>query len=58
MTVDGPSKVQLQCVEVAEGYQFTYTPTAPGDYLIIIKYGGDAHIPGSPFKAKITGTIM
>jgi len=55
VTVDGPSKVQLQCVEVAEGYQFTYTPTAPGDYLVIIKYAG-AHIPGSPFRAKITGS--
>jgi len=55
VTVDGPSKVQLQCDEVSEGYQFTYSPTSPGDYLVIIKYAGDAHIPGSPFKARVTG---
>ena len=55
MTVDGPSKVQLTCNEVEEGYEFTYTPSAPGDYLITIKYAGNVHIPGSPFKAKIEG---
>ncbi len=55
VTIDGPSKVKLNCVEVEEGYEFTYTPTAPGDYLITIKYAGQAHIPGSPFKARIEG---
>lgn len=55
VTVDGPSKVQLNCREVEEGYEFTYTPTAPGDYLITIKYAGNTHIPGSPFKARIEG---
>lgn len=58
VTIDGPSKVQLNCVEVDEGYEFSYTPTAPGDYLITIKYAGQSHIPGSPFKAVITGTRM
>jgi filamin len=56
VTVDGPSKVQLNCREVEEGYEFTYTPSAPGDYLITIKYAGNTHIPGSPFKAVITGS--
>ena len=55
VTVDGPSKVQLNCREVEEGYEFTYAPSAPGDYLITIKYAGNSHVPGSPFKAKITG---
>jgi filamin len=55
VTIDGPSKVQLSCREVDEGYEFTYSPTAPGDYLITIKYAGSAHIPGSPFKAHIEG---
>jgi filamin len=55
VTVDGPSKAQLTCDEVKEGYQFTYTPTVPGDYLVIIKYAGDVHIPGSPFRAHVTG---
>jgi len=55
VTVDGPSKVQLECREVPEGQEFTYTPTVPGDYLIVIKFGGNCHIPSSPFKARITG---
>jgi len=56
VTVDGPSKAQLECREVPEGQEFTYTPTVPGDYLIVIKFGGNIHIPGSPFRARITGT--
>ncbi|XP_058873200.1 filamin-A-like [Acipenser ruthenus] len=55
ITIDGPSKVKLDCQECAEGYRVTYTPMAPGSYLISIKYGGPYHIVGSPFKAKITG---
>uniref|UniRef100_A0A8B9FYJ1 Filamin-C-like protein n=1 Tax=Amazona collaria TaxID=241587 RepID=A0A8B9FYJ1_9PSIT len=37
------------------GHRVTYTPMAPGNYLISIKYGGPHHIVGSPFKAKVTG---
>jgi len=55
VTVDGPSKAQLECREVADGQEFTYTPTVAGDYLIMIKFGGNTHIPGSPFRARITG---
>lgn len=55
VTIDGPSKVKMDCVECPEGYKVTYTPMAPGNYLISIKYGGPYHIVGSPFKAKITG---
>ena len=54
VTVEGPSKVRLECKESNEGYEFTYTPTAPGDYLVTIKYAG-VHIAGSPFKAKVEG---
>ena len=57
VTVDGPSKVQLNCKEIDEGYEFTYNPTMAGDYLITIKYGGPIHIAGSPFKAVIKGRI-
>uniref|UniRef100_A0A672HLH3 Uncharacterized protein n=1 Tax=Salarias fasciatus TaxID=181472 RepID=A0A672HLH3_SALFA len=35
-----------------------YTPMAPGNYLISIKYGGPNHISGSPFKAKVTGSRL
>ncbi|XP_078533924.1 filamin-C isoform X1 [Lissotriton helveticus] len=54
-TIDGPSKVKMDCVECSEGYKVSYIPMAPGNYLISIKYGGPQHIVGSPFKAKVTG---
>uniref|UniRef100_H3C9U0 Filamin C n=1 Tax=Tetraodon nigroviridis TaxID=99883 RepID=H3C9U0_TETNG len=58
VNIDGPSKVKLDCRECPEGYKITYTPMAPGNYLIAIKYGGPQHIVGSPFKAKITGARL
>ncbi|CAH1784407.1 unnamed protein product [Owenia fusiformis] len=56
VTIDGPSKVQLNCKEIDEGYEFSYTPTAPGEYLISVRYAGNIHIAGSPFKAIVTGS--
>ncbi|XP_074481231.1 filamin-C-like isoform X9 [Sebastes fasciatus] len=55
VTIDGPSKVKMDCQECPEGYKVCYTPMAPGNYLISIKYGGPQHIVGSPFKAKVSG---
>ncbi|KAJ3597175.1 hypothetical protein NHX12_003575 [Muraenolepis orangiensis] len=55
VNIDGPSKVKMDCQECAEGYKVTYAPMAPGSYLIAIKYGGQQHIVGSPFKARVTG---
>ncbi|CAI5767327.1 filamin-B isoform X4 [Podarcis lilfordi] len=55
VTIEGPSKVKMDCQEALEGYHVMYTPMAPGNYLIGIKYGGPNHIAGSPFKAKVTG---
>ncbi|KAH0630144.1 hypothetical protein JD844_012814, partial [Phrynosoma platyrhinos] len=55
VTIEGPSKVKMDCQEAPEGYNVMYTPMAPGNYLIGIKYGGPNHIAGSPFKAKVTG---
>ncbi|XP_030633099.1 filamin B a isoform X3 [Chanos chanos] len=55
LTIEGPSKVKMDCQECPEGYKVHYTPMAPGNYLISIKYGGPNHISGSPFKAKVTG---
>ncbi|TTJ07843.1 Filamin-A [Bagarius yarrelli] len=52
--IDGPSKVKMDCSECVDGYKITYTPMAPGNYLISIKYGGPQHIVGSPFKARVT----
>uniref|UniRef100_A0A8C5CWA8 Calponin-homology (CH) domain-containing protein n=1 Tax=Gadus morhua TaxID=8049 RepID=A0A8C5CWA8_GADMO len=58
LTIDGPSKVKMDCVEGPEGYRVTYTPMAPGSYLISIRYGGPRHIVGSPFKAKVSGACL
>ncbi|XP_023808143.1 filamin-C isoform X2 [Oryzias latipes] len=55
VTIDGPSKVKMDCQECAEGYKVFYTPMAPGNYMISIRYGGLQHIVGSPFKAKVSG---
>ncbi|VDP86298.1 unnamed protein product, partial [Schistosoma mattheei] len=52
VTVDGPSKVQLNCTERSDGYDFTYLPLSPGEYLISIKYGDSQHIIGSPYKVS------
>lgn len=54
VTVDGPSKVAMDCTEVEEGYKVRYTPLVPGDYYISIKYNG-YHIVGSPYKVHCTG---
>lgn len=47
----------MDCQEIPEGYKVLYTPMAPGTYNISIKYGGPNHINGSPFRAKVTGTV-
>ncbi|XP_008201955.1 filamin-A isoform X1 [Nasonia vitripennis] len=57
VTVDGPSKVAMDCTEVEEGYKVRYTPLVPGDYYISIKYNG-YHIVGSPFKVTATGADL
>lgn len=54
VNIEGPSKVSMDCTEVTDGYKVRYTPLAPGDYFIIIKYNG-YHIVGSPFKVHCTG---
>lgn len=56
VTIDGPSKVSMDCTEVEEGYKVRYTPLAPGDYFITVKYNG-YHISGSPFKVHCAGKV-
>ncbi|CAH8522190.1 unnamed protein product [Dicrocoelium dendriticum] len=56
VTVDGPSKVLLESQEEKDGYAFSYITSVPGVYQISVKYGGDFHISGSPYKVEITGT--
>ncbi|CAL8338413.1 unnamed protein product [Merluccius merluccius] len=58
VTIEGPSKVKMDCQEVPEGYRVLYTPMAPGNYLISIKYGGPNHITDSPFRARVSGSRL
>lgn len=51
VNIEGPSKVSMGCAELDEGYKINYTPLAPGEYLISIKYNG-CHIGSSPFKVS------
>jgi filamin len=55
VSIDGPSKVALVCTEVADGYEFAYTPMSPGVYMVMVKYS-NVTIAGAPFKATISGT--
>ena len=52
VAIDGPSKVNMNCHETEDGYEFTYIATEPGNYLISITFGGNFHIVGSPFTVR------
>jgi len=52
--ITGASKVAIQCTEKDDGYEFSYTPMAPGSYFINIKYC-NITIAGCPSKAVVTG---
>ena len=54
ITVDGPSKVDLSCNEVDDGYEVSYTPMAPGKYYVTVKYNGK-NVRGSPFQVMVGG---
>jgi len=54
ITVDGPSKVDLSCNEVDDGYEVSYTPLAPGKYFVTVKYNGK-NVRGSPFSVTVNG---
>ncbi|KAL7667910.1 hypothetical protein ACOME3_008637 [Neoechinorhynchus agilis] len=55
VTIDGPSRVELECHEVENGYRVSYVPNSQGEYLINIRVGS-VSIPGSPFTCHVTGT--
>jgi len=54
VTVDGPSKVDMDCNEVEKGYEVSYNPLVPGDYFVTVKYNGK-NVDGSPFKVVVSG---
>ncbi|XP_054165990.1 filamin-A-like [Oppia nitens] len=54
VTIDGPSKVSMDCTEVDVGYKVRYTPLAQGEYYITVKFNG-YHVVGSPFRVRCVG---
>ena len=52
--MDGPSKVDLSCNEVDDGYEVSYMPMAPGKYYVTVKYNGK-NVRGSPFSVMVGG---
>ena len=75
VTVDGPSKVHLDCQQLpgptgttgtgsgtsgtggSGCYEFSYRPSAVGQYSVSVKYAGDHHVTGSPFHVNVTGLV-
>ncbi|NXS51803.1 FLNC protein, partial [Brachypteracias leptosomus] len=54
LTVEGPCEAKIECQDNGDGScSVSYLPTEPGDYNINILFA-ERHIPGSPFKAKVT----
>ncbi|XP_065067168.1 filamin-A-like isoform X4 [Rhopilema esculentum] len=55
LSVEGPSKVEINCVDNEDGTcTVDFTPDEAGTYNINVTYA-DEHIPGSPFKCVVTG---
>jgi len=53
LSVEGPSKVEINCVDNEDGTcSIDYTPAEIGQYLINVTYA-DQHVPGSPFNCQI-----
>lgn len=53
LTLEGPCEAKIECQDNGDGTcSVVYLPTEAGDYNINILFG-EAHIPGSPFKAVV-----
>lgn len=47
LSIEGPSKVDINCEDVEDGTcKVTYCPTEPGNYIINIKFA-EQHVPGT-----------
>lgn len=55
LSMEGPSKAEIQCKDNADGtLNVSYKPTEPGYYIMNLKFA-DHHVEGSPFTVKVTG---
>ncbi|CAG5977724.1 unnamed protein product [Menidia menidia] len=55
LSVEGPSKVDIQTEDREDGTcGVCYCPTEPGSYIVSVRFA-DEHVPGSPFTVRVTG---
>uniref|UniRef100_H2ZJ14 Uncharacterized protein n=1 Tax=Ciona savignyi TaxID=51511 RepID=H2ZJ14_CIOSA len=54
LSIEGPSKVDINCEDMDDGVCRVTYPQEPGNYTINVKFA-DKHVPGSPFTVKCTG---
>lgn len=55
LSIEGPSKAEIQCKDNEDGtLNISYRPTEPGYYIVNLKFA-DHHVDGSPFTVKVTG---
>uniref|UniRef100_A0A9J2PU03 Uncharacterized protein n=1 Tax=Ascaris lumbricoides TaxID=6252 RepID=A0A9J2PU03_ASCLU len=55
VSVEGPSKAELNCKEAKDGLiHISYRPTEPGIYILSVKFA-DLHVTDSPFTVNCTG---
>lgn len=58
MSIEGPSKVDINCEDVEDGTcKVTYCPTEPGSYIINIKFA-EQHVPGSRPREEPPGLLV
>ena len=57
LAIEGPSDAKIKCEDNKDGTcSVEYFPEHPGEYDVIITYGGEA-IPGSPFCVQVTDKV-
>ena len=55
LSMEGPSKAEIQCKDNEDGtLNISYKPTEPGYYIMNLKFA-DHHVDGSPFTVKVSG---
>lgn len=55
LSIEGPSKVQIKCLDQDDGtLKILYRPSAAGNYVMNLKFA-DHHVEGSPFNINVSG---
>ena len=54
--VDGPSRADISCDETDDGLAVIWVPHAGGEYVVAVKFGGNFHVVGSPWRVQVAGS--